>query len=63
MVPIRGKMGLCPCPVCLVPSDKLSDASMKYPLQTREESKATVDKANECRRKDDVEKFLKEKGL
>ena len=63
MALIRGKMGLCPCPVCLVPSDKLSDASTKYPLRTGEESKATVDKANECRRKDDAEEILKEKGL
>ena len=63
MALITGKMGLCPCPVCLVPSDKLYDASMKYPCQTREESKATVNKANECRRKDDAENILKEKGL
>ena len=63
MALIRGKMGLCPCPVCLVPSAKLSDASTKYPLRTGEESKTTVNKANECRRKDDAEEILKEKGL
>ncbi|EDR00662.1 uncharacterized protein LACBIDRAFT_313195 [Laccaria bicolor S238N-H82] len=63
MALIRGKMGLCPCPVCLVPFDKLSDASTKYPLRTAEESKATVDQANECRRKDDAEEILKKKGL
>lgn len=63
MALIRGKMGLCPCPICLVPFDKLSDTSTKYPLRTGEGSKKTVNEANGCRRKNDAEEILKEKGL
>jgi len=32
----------CPCPVCLVPSTKLYDHIMTYPLRTAEEAQACV---------------------
>jgi len=34
MALIRGLRGLCPCPKCLIPHDKLSDLSQKYELYT-----------------------------
>ncbi|KDQ51821.1 hypothetical protein JAAARDRAFT_62330 [Jaapia argillacea MUCL 33604] len=31
---IRGFGGKCPCPICLVPAEQLSDLTTKYPLRT-----------------------------
>lgn len=39
---IRGIRGLYPCPICLVPKDKLSDLSQTYELRTQIGSEALV---------------------
>ena len=53
---IREAKGLCPCPICLIPADHLSDLETKYPLCTAEGSQATVHDA-------DAEELLKDAGL
>lgn len=39
---IRGIKSLFPCPICLVPRDKLSDLSQVYELRTQKNSEALV---------------------
>ncbi|PCH42571.1 hypothetical protein WOLCODRAFT_71761, partial [Wolfiporia cocos MD-104 SS10] len=34
MALIHGANGLCPCPICLVPSSQLADVSVEHPLRT-----------------------------
>ncbi|KAG1800758.1 uncharacterized protein HD556DRAFT_1430154 [Suillus plorans] len=43
MVLIRGLHSNCPCPICLVPSTKLSDLSTVYPTRTIEDAKAFLE--------------------
>ncbi|KAG2054244.1 hypothetical protein BDR06DRAFT_982466 [Suillus hirtellus] len=50
---ICGIMSLWPCPICLVPRDKLWDTSNSYSCQTSDESQAIVEK----------DEVLKEYGL
>ncbi|ETW76940.1 hypothetical protein HETIRDRAFT_328617 [Heterobasidion irregulare TC 32-1] len=38
MALIRGARGKCPCPICLVPDNMLSDLSQDFPLRTSENS-------------------------
>jgi hypothetical protein len=39
---IRGLRCLCPCPICLVPTGKLSDLSAVYPERNQEHVKQLV---------------------
>lgn len=38
MALIRGFMGHCPCPVCLIPRDKLRDHRVNYPARTSQDA-------------------------
>ena len=60
---IRGAKGLCPCPICLIPADQLSDLETKYPLRTAEGSQAIVHDAEACQTVADAEELLKDAGL
>jgi len=43
MALIRGLRSNCPCPICLVPADHLTDHVMDYPRQTVEDAKAFLE--------------------
>ena len=45
MALIRGLRGLCPCPKCLVPRDKLSDLSHNHELRTAQGIQGIFEKA------------------
>ena len=47
MALIRGFGSLTPCPVCLVPSNHLSNLSMTFPLRTMESMKEQYEWAQE----------------
>jgi hypothetical protein len=59
---IRGLKGLCPCPKCLIPQDKLSDFTEKYDLRTQESTQNIFQEARDlgATAKDE---FLKKYGL
>ena len=59
---IRGVNGLCPCPVCLVPGDKLHDPSTKWELRDMIETQKLVKAAKEGKHSQ-WEPKLKENGL
>jgi hypothetical protein len=63
MALIRGINSLFPCPVCLVPGDKLSDLSVTFPLRTTEAMKAIYEEANNAPNAGEKEAILKESGL
>jgi hypothetical protein len=63
MALIRGINSLFPCPVCLVPGDKLSDLSVTFPLRTTEAMKAVYEEANNAPNAAEKEAILKESGL
>ena len=42
MVLIRGIKSKCPCPICLIPSESLTDHSTDYPRRTTEDAKARL---------------------
>jgi hypothetical protein len=52
---IRGYKGLCPCPVCLIPSGQLDDIHAAAPMRNMEETQRIV--------ADGVEEELKAQGL
>ncbi|KAG1763350.1 hypothetical protein EV702DRAFT_982923 [Suillus placidus] len=51
----------CPCPICLVPSDKLYDNASTYPIRSPEDAQACVELWN--RDKKAGEEALKKRGL
>lgn len=61
MALIRGTNCHCPCPICLVPSDKLYDNASTYPIRTPEDAQACVELWN--RDKTAGEEALKKRGL
>ncbi|KAG2143770.1 uncharacterized protein EDB93DRAFT_1241355 [Suillus bovinus] len=63
MVLTRGVRALWPCPICLVPHDKLSDMSHCYPRRTSRESQAILATARERETAEEREEVLKEYGL
>jgi hypothetical protein len=63
MALIRGTGGLCPCPICLVPKEKLSDLSHDYPLRTAEAMQAIVNEANQKQYAEQKEELLKQYAL
>jgi len=63
MALIRGINSHFPCPVCLVPGEKLSDLSVTFPLRTTEAMKAVYEEANKAPSAATKEAILKESGL
>jgi len=63
MALIRGINSHFPCPVCLVPGEKLSDLSLTFPLRTTEKMKAVYEEANKLPSVAEKEAILKEFGL
>ena len=63
MALIQGINSRFPCPVCLVPGDKLSDLSVTFPLHTTEAMKAVYEEANKAPSAAVKEAILKESGL
>ncbi|KAG2156018.1 uncharacterized protein EDB93DRAFT_1239132 [Suillus bovinus] len=61
MALIRGTNCHCPCPICLVPSDKLYDNASTYPIQTPEDTQACIELWNQ--NKTAGEEALKKRGL
>ncbi|KAG2129743.1 hypothetical protein DEU56DRAFT_872433 [Suillus clintonianus] len=61
MALIRGTNCHCPCPICLVPSDKLYDNASTYPIRSSDDAKAFVELWTRDRAAG--EKALKEQGL
>ncbi|KAG1766129.1 hypothetical protein EV702DRAFT_1204297 [Suillus placidus] len=61
MALIRGTNCHCPCPICLIPSDKLYDNASTYPIQSPEDTQSCV----ELWKKDKAagEEALKTRGL
>ena len=62
MALIRGSNGLAPCPVCLVPRDKLSDLSQSFKLRDTVSHTSHIDLENYTTPAKREEK-LKELGL
>ena len=62
MTAIRGLGGLASCPVCLIPTKKLADLSVVYPLRTAEDSKESYLKVQN-KTLEEVETELKPLGL
>jgi len=63
MALIRGINSHYPCPVCLVPADKLSDLSKVFKLRTTQDMKEVYEKANEADSVANKEIILKGYGL
>ncbi|KIK41608.1 hypothetical protein CY34DRAFT_85128 [Suillus luteus UH-Slu-Lm8-n1] len=61
MALIRGTNCHCPCPICLVPSDKLYDNASTYPIRSPEDAQSCVElwKKNKAA----GEEALKKRGL
>ncbi|KAG1841300.1 hypothetical protein DFJ58DRAFT_718174 [Suillus subalutaceus] len=61
MALIRGTNCHCPCPICLVPSDKLYDNTSTYPIRSPEDAQSCVElwKKNKAA----GEEALKKRGL
>jgi len=66
MALIRGGNALFPCPMCLVPSDRLTDLSVQWPKRNQKETQKLVDdvllNTDKGRLRDAAEK-LKGQGL
>ena len=63
MALIRGINSAHPCPICLVPGDKLDNLSARYPLRSTEDMKNIYNQAKELQNKGDAEQLLKSYGL
>jgi len=63
MALIRGTKSLWPCPVCLVPKDKLSDTMNSHPRRTSSQSQAILAAAREKGSAEEKEGVLKQYGL
>jgi hypothetical protein len=59
----RGVRGLYPCPVCLVPWDRLSDLSCHHALRTAEQTQGLLREADTLQTQDAAESLLKDYGL
>ncbi|THU80412.1 hypothetical protein K435DRAFT_695754, partial [Dendrothele bispora CBS 962.96] len=63
MALIRGFRGLCPCPKCLISSEKLSDLSLHHEPRTPAHTVQILNKAKLLHRKADQDELLKSYGL
>ncbi|KAG1849526.1 hypothetical protein F4604DRAFT_1883786 [Suillus subluteus] len=59
----RGVRSLWPCPVCLIPHNKLSDTSCRYPLRTSRDSQAVLAAVQAKETAEEREEVLKGYGL
>lgn len=62
MTLIRGLGSYAPCPVCLVPGDKLADLSETFELRTKDKMEEIYNKAQELNA-EGKEELLKKFGL
>ncbi|THU95745.1 hypothetical protein K435DRAFT_819621 [Dendrothele bispora CBS 962.96] len=60
---IRGFMGLCPCPKCLVPKEQLSNLTLKPQLRTQHSTERLMTQVRSQSRQDAKEEILKKYGL
>jgi hypothetical protein len=58
----RGYRGKAPCPICLVPEDKLADISGNWPLRTAAHTQQLLNDARALN-KGDCESLLQRYGL
>lgn len=63
MALVRGLNSYCPCPVCLIPGECLSELSKTYPLRTTEAMKEVYERAQEAETVAGKEMILKEYSL
>jgi hypothetical protein len=63
MALVRGLNSHFPCPVCLIPGEKLSELSVTFPLRTTEAMKAVYEEANKAPNAAAKEAILKGSGL
>ncbi|TFY76117.1 hypothetical protein EWM64_g7894 [Hericium alpestre] len=63
MVLTRGFKSKCPCPVCLVKPEELSDLTQSYEARTATKVQETIAKARAARTRKDAEVMLKAEGL
>lgn len=47
MALIRGSKGYCPCPICLVPKEELSNLTTRYALRNAKDTQQLVQEAHE----------------
>lgn len=59
----RGTGSYCPCPICLVPEDKLAIHDTTYPLRTQATMKKVYDDAMAMRTVEESNNLLKNYGL
>ena len=60
---IRGFGGKLPCPICLIPSEKLSDITSIYPLRTSVQSQHIYESAQNLSSASERESLFKDFGL
>jgi hypothetical protein len=63
MALIRGGKSLFPCPICLVPHDKLVDISCPWPKRSKEDTEMLVENAANHQKAADAAEELKNHGL
>lgn len=63
MALIRGHLGKCPCPICLVPNTELSNLSQKWPERDPNKIRAIVTRVKSSKQKQDKDKILQSQGL
>ena len=63
MALIRGVMSNFPCPICLIPREQISNFPDPYPLRTRENVVATLEKARSQQSAEEKEAILAAEGL
>jgi hypothetical protein len=63
MALIRGYQGLFPCPVCLVPAEKLADTNLVFARRTAKNAKMLIKRASKASTKAQKEEILKSQSL
>ena len=63
MALIRGKNGLCPCPICLAPGQKLMNLLQSHLRRTSDQSESVFQRAKGFKTLADKEKLFKEFSL
>lgn len=59
----RGASSLFPCPICLVPADKLFDLFADYPIRTALSAEALIKQARTLTTQEERNNLLKAQGL
>lgn len=63
MALIRGKNGLCPCPICLAPGKELMNLLQNHPQRTSDQSESVFQRAAGFKSLGDKELLFKEFSL